>query len=46
MKGPDDVAHRPEICANNALTKRRTIFEDPLVQGLNETDSEWFRARS
>jgi len=45
-EGPDDVAHRREICANNTLTKRRTIFEDPLVQGLNETDSEWFRARS
>ena len=28
------------------LTKRRTIFDDPLVQGLNDTDSEWFRARS
>jgi uncharacterized protein len=42
----DDVENRRLRCANNALTKRRTIFDDPLVQGLNDTDSEWFRARS
>ena len=44
---PDDVAHRRLRSArNNTLTKRRTIFDDPLLQGLNDTDSEWFRARS
>lgn len=42
----DDVENRRLICANNALTKRRVIFDDPLVQGLSDTDNEWFRARS
>jgi putative CocE/NonD family hydrolase len=42
----DDVANRRVRCANNQLTKRRAVLDDPLVQGLVDTDSEWFRARS
>jgi hypothetical protein len=42
----DDVENRRLRCANDQLTKRRTVLDDPLVQGLNDTDSEWFRARS
>jgi putative CocE/NonD family hydrolase len=42
----DDVANRRVRCANNQLTKRRAVVDDPLVQGLGDTDSEWFRARS
>jgi putative CocE/NonD family hydrolase len=42
----DDVENRRVRCGNNQLTKRRTIFDDPLVQGLSDTDNEWFRARS
>ncbi len=41
---PDDVQNRRVRCANNQLEKRRTVIDDPLVQGLNDTDSEWFRA--
>ncbi len=43
---PDDVEDRRIRCANNQLTKRRTVLDDPLVQGLGDTDSEWFRSRS
>jgi putative CocE/NonD family hydrolase len=42
----DDVANRRIRCANNQLTKRRVILDDPLVQGLDEYDSEWWRSRS
>jgi hypothetical protein len=42
----DDVENRRIRCANNQLTKRRTVLDDPIVQGLNDTDNEWFRARS
>lgn len=42
----DDVENRRLRCASNQLTKRRTVLDDPLVQGLTDTDSEWFRARS
>jgi putative CocE/NonD family hydrolase len=43
---PDDVANRRQRCANNQLTKRRTVLDDPIVQGLGDTDNEWFRVRS
>lgn len=42
----DDVVNRRLRCANNQLMKRRALLDDPLLQGLNDTDSEWFRARS
>jgi putative CocE/NonD family hydrolase len=42
----DDVENRRLRCGTNALTKRRTVIDDPLIQGLTDTDSEWFRARS
>jgi putative CocE/NonD family hydrolase len=42
----DDVANRRIRCANNQLTKRRTVLDDPIVQGLSDTDNEWFRTRS
>ena len=39
---------RTGACAarTTSSTKRRTILDDPLVQGLTDTDTEWFRARS
>jgi uncharacterized protein len=33
-------------CAANQAGRSRTILEDPLLQGLDDTDSEWYRARS
>ena len=42
----DDVADRRLRCANNQLTKRRAVLQDPLIQGLGETDNDWFRSRS
>jgi uncharacterized protein len=42
----DDVENRRLRCGTNQLTKRRALLEDPLIQGLKDTDSEWFRSRS
>jgi uncharacterized protein len=33
-------------CAANQAGRSRTILEDPLLQGLDDTDSEWYRSRS
>ena len=33
-------------CAANQAGRSRTVLEDPLIQGLDDTDSEWFRSRS
>jgi putative CocE/NonD family hydrolase len=42
----DDVENRQARCAQAAATKSRTALDDPIVQGLNQTDSEWYRSRS
>jgi putative CocE/NonD family hydrolase len=36
---------QPE-CAEAVTTKSRTVLNDPIVQGLQDTDNEWYRARS
>ena len=33
-------------CAENQLERSRNLLEDPLIHGLDDTDSEWYRARS
>jgi predicted acyl esterase len=33
-------------CAANQAGRSRTVLEDPLLHGLDDTDSEWYRARS
>jgi hypothetical protein len=33
-------------CARNQAGRSRTVTEDPLIHGLDDTDSEWYRARS
>jgi putative CocE/NonD family hydrolase len=33
-------------CAANQAGRSRTITEDPLIHGLDDTDSEWYRTRS
>jgi len=33
-------------CAANQAGRSRTILEDPLLHGLDDTDSEWYRTRS
>ncbi|HVM36631.1 MAG TPA: CocE/NonD family hydrolase [Actinomycetota bacterium] len=40
------LAAGDEQCARNLATHRRTILNDPIVQGLSETDNAWFQARS
>lgn len=36
---------QPE-CAEAVTTKNRTVLNDPIVQGLAETDNSWYQARS
>ena len=33
-------------CVKNAPTKSRTALNDPILQGLQDTDNTWFQARS
>lgn len=33
-------------CLENQATKSRVVLDDPLLQGLDDTDSEWYRVRS
>ncbi|MGH2723655.1 MAG: CocE/NonD family hydrolase [Actinomycetota bacterium] len=41
------VTTQDPICAQNLATHRRTIVNDPVLQGLaGDTDNEWWRARS
>jgi uncharacterized protein len=35
-----------EGCAQSLPQKNKTILNDPIVQGLNDTDNTWFQARS
>ena len=35
-----------ERCAANQAEKSRDVLGDPLIHGLDDTDNEWFRARS
>ena len=36
---------QPE-CAEAVTTKNRSVLNDPIVQGLQDTDNEWYRSRS
>jgi putative CocE/NonD family hydrolase len=41
------VTSQDTQCARNLATHRRTVANDPVVQGtLGRTDNEWYRARS
>jgi uncharacterized protein len=42
----DDIVNVDPICAANQARKSRTVLNDPLAQGLSDTDNDWFRARS
>lgn len=33
-------------CAANVATRRRTVTNDPVLQGIADTDNDWWRARS
>ena len=43
---PEDSPNRQLQCGENTAGKSRTVVNDPLVQGLSETDNDWFRSRS
>lgn len=40
------LAAGDEQCAANLATHSRTVLNDPIVQGLQDTDNTWFQARS
>ncbi len=33
-------------CAANQAERSRTVLDDPLIHGLDNTDNEWYRSRS
>jgi putative CocE/NonD family hydrolase len=41
--GTDEIARR---CLRNIATHRRAVAQDPVVNGIFDTDGEWWRARS
>jgi len=43
---PEDTPNRQEQCGVNAAGKSRTVTNDPIVQGLADTDNDWYRSRS
>ena len=40
------VEETSDECLANQAGRSRTVAEDPLIHGLDDTDSEWYRARS
>ncbi|MFN2390270.1 MAG: CocE/NonD family hydrolase [Actinomycetota bacterium] len=40
------LANGDAQCAENLSTRSRTVLNDPLLQGMSETDNSWFQARS
>lgn len=45
-QGPGDPPDRQQRCADSIAGKSRTVLNDPLLQGLQDTDNDWYRARS
>jgi pimeloyl-ACP methyl ester carboxylesterase len=43
---PEDAPNRQEQCGVNVAGKSRTVTNDPIVQGLADTDNDWYRSRS
>ena len=44
-KAPGVYGGDPE-CARNVATQTRTILNDPIIQGLEDTDNTWMQVRS
>lgn len=42
----DDTENRRLKCAENVTAKRRTVLNDAILQGLQDTDNPWFQHRS
>jgi uncharacterized protein len=40
------VEDTSDECLANQAERSRTVTEDPLIHGLDDTDSEWYRSRS
>jgi predicted acyl esterase len=40
------VENTSDQCARNQAERSRTVADEPLVQGLADTDGEWYRSRS
>ena len=42
----DDDPNRQETCATNAATQTRTVVNDPIVNGIQDTDNAWWQSKS
>ena len=42
----DDDPNRQETCAFDAATQTRTVVNDPIVNGINDTDNAWWQSKS
>lgn len=42
----DDTPNRRQRCAQAASTKRRTVLQDPIVNGVNDLDGPWWHVRA
>ena len=40
------VENQDPQCAQNAATQTKTVLNDPIVQGLSDTDNNWWQSRS
>ena len=40
------VENQDPQCAQNAATQTKTVLNDPIVQGLTDTDNNWWQSRS
>jgi uncharacterized protein len=40
------VENQDQQCARNTASHSRTILNDPIVQGLSDTDNTWYQVRS
>lgn len=43
---PGIVRTQDPVCMQNLAGKNRTVLEDPIVNGVGDTDSNWWRTRS
>jgi putative CocE/NonD family hydrolase len=43
---PGIVRTQDPICAQNLASHRRTVLNDPVVQGISDTDNDWWRSKS
>ena len=43
---PGIVRTQDPVCMQNLATHRRNVLDDPVIQGISDTDSDWWRSKS